>query len=185
MHAQRNPRTPRLIAIRSGTREDLARLQRKKLAPAVQRLRDSHFIMIDLFVAGLSNIEIATKMGYSLARVSQLRSDPAVKLAVEERRGEAAAHRAERNDLAYDYMTAANLKAWRTINDHFDAADEAGELVPINRALAVAADSADRVGYTKRTTNINVNVDFAAKLEAARARSDAARVIDVKATKVA
>ena len=72
--------------------------------------------------------------------------------------------------------TEVNLKALRTINEHFDKADEDGELIPLSRALSVFADTSDRVGLIKKSVSMNVNVDFAAKLEAARHRS--ARVID-------
>ena len=44
--------------------------------------------------------------------------------------------------------------------------------------LAVADSSADRVGYHKRSTKENINVDFAARLEAAITRSRSVKVIE-------
>ena len=80
-----------------------------------------------------------------------------------------------------NFLTSSRIyrKSLRTIEDHFDSADEANELVPLPRALAVASDFADRIGIAKKSINMNVNVDFAAKLEAARRRSQ--RVLDAGA----
>jgi hypothetical protein len=74
--------------------------------------------------------------------------------------------------------TEVNLKALRHLNEHFDKADEENELIPISRALAVFADTSDRVGLSKKSTNVNINVDFAAKLESARARSAKSRLVE-------
>jgi hypothetical protein len=41
--------------------------------------------------------------------------------------------------------------------------------------MAISRDAADRTGHGKVQTNMNVNVDFASKLEAARRRSAGAR----------
>jgi hypothetical protein len=41
--------------------------------------------------------------------------------------------------------------------------------------MAISRDAADRTGHGKVQTNMNVNVDFASKLEAARRRSASAR----------
>jgi pyruvate formate-lyase activating enzyme-like uncharacterized protein len=78
----------------------------------------------------------------------------------------------ESNDQFYEYIYTNGLKAQRQISEALDDADEEGSTpIPVNRLLAIAADSADRVGYTKKTTNVNINVDFAKQLEAAISRS--------------
>jgi len=81
----------------------------------------------------------------------------------------------ERDAEAFDpylEVKAANmLAAERHIADHIAELDEAGELLPVKTALAISADGADRLGYGKKQTNLNVNVDFGKALEKAIARS--------------
>jgi len=61
------------------------------------------------------------------------------------------------------------------ISDKIDAAIEADEPLPMRDLIAITSDRADRFGYGKTQRNINLNVDFAAQLEAARKRSSGAR----------
>ena len=68
------------------------------------------------------------------------------------------------------------IKAERQISEHFEVADEAGELLPLSKLDTISQGRMDRFGYGKKQTNLNVNVDFAAQLEKARQRSG--RVIE-------
>ncbi len=70
------------------------------------------------------------------------------------------------------------IAAERHIADSIAEADEAGDLLPIRTALAISADGADRLGYGKRSTNLNINADLGAALERAIARSGKGPVID-------
>lgn len=178
MIVQRNPATPRITSVRALTRADLIHLQQPSTRPRLQKLRDSHHVVARLLASGMGVAETAAASGYAANRVSILRSDPAfVELIAKYRAEDTAAWRAARDDF-YETIFSNGHKAARMIADQLDDADETDTPLPLNRLLAITADSADRVGYTKKTTNFNVNVDFAAKLEAARSRARAG-VIDV------
>jgi hypothetical protein len=73
-------------------------------------------------------------------------------------------------------MLANKLKAEVMLGDKLDAAIDGAEVMPTKDLLAISRDAADRTGHGKVQTNMNVNVDFASKLEAARRRSNAARI---------
>ena len=73
-------------------------------------------------------------------------------------------------------------KAERQISDRLDEADETGESLPIRDLVAVSRDAADRLGLGKKSTVTNLNVDFAAKLEAAIGRS--AKIIELSSSEV-
>jgi hypothetical protein len=111
----------------------------------------------------------------SLNRISMLKSDPAFSDLVAHYRGVKAADHFEAMDPVIDHLQNVQLKALRQLSDQFDAADEEGRLLPVNQLVAVATMGLDRTGYGKEQKNVNVNVDFAAQLEAARRRSTAAR----------
>lgn len=144
----------------------------------IQKIKDSHHIVARLLASGLNQIDTAARTGYSATRISILANSPAMAELIAHYRDIATAEWAANQDEYYSYIYSNGIKAQRMIADQLDDADENNETIPLNRLLSIAADSADRVGYTKKSTTLNVNVDFAAKLEAARRRSS--QVIDAE-----
>ena len=67
-------------------------------------------------------------------------------------------------------LASLNIAA-RMKRDYLEELDEAGERPTLRELHLITSDGQDRFGITKKSTNVNVNVDFAAKLEAAIARS--------------
>jgi len=179
MRIQRDHRSPRLRGVRPLERADLANLQAKSATRRITRLRDSHHMIAYLIAGGYNLRQVAEMVGYSYSRVVTLSVDPSLVDLIAEEREKRHARLDPEVDL--NFLTSSRIyrKSLRTIEDHFDSADEANELVPLPRALAVASDFADRIGIAKKSINMNVNVDFAAKLEAARRRSQ--RVLDAGA----
>lgn len=171
MNRLRNPATPYILEVRPITKDDLQGLREPSHRTPLQRLRDSHHNVARLIASGLSNIAIASRTGFSLQRIVQLKTDPAMIELIARYRDKVDEVWKESIDDYMSLATANMLKAERQISDKLDAADEAGELLPTRELIAISRDAADRFGYGKKTTNLNVNVDFAAKLEAARARS--------------
>jgi hypothetical protein len=179
MNIHRDHRSPRISAVRSMTREDLAALQKKSASTLghVMKLRDSHHKVARLLASGMNQSEVAAMTGYSANRMSLLANSPTMIELIAHYRNLVTESWKESQDEYYAYIFTNGLKAQRMISDQLDEADDSGATpVPLNRLLAIAADSADRVGYTKKSTTVNINVDFAAKLEAARRRS--MKVID-------
>lgn len=167
-----------ILGIRTLTREDLDCIKEKRNVPVVQRFRDPHHRLARLLASGLRPGEAASQAGYSLARIYILQADPSFQDLVEAYRKDVRDAYVSAEEERHKAATEVNLKALRHLNEHFDKADEEGELIPIGRALAVFADTSDRVGLSKKSLNVNVNIDFAAKLEAARTRSANARLVE-------
>lgn len=158
---------------------DLARLNEKRyVASTPQKLRDSHHMIARLAATGLRGFQIAEKLGYSRVRVNDLLNSPAMEELVANYRAKVDEAFVENADAFFDLATRNMLAAERHISDHIAELDEQGELLPIRTALAVSRDAADRFGYGKKTQNLNINVDFAAKLEAAIARSGKGPVLE-------
>ena len=163
----------RIVSVRSIKREDLARLEgpRRKIGMP-KKLRNSHHNIARYAAIGLNNKQIGERVGMSRERVGQLLKVPAME--------ELVANYRERVDEAFidgieaylELATSNMIAAERHIADRIAELDEDDELLPINDALKISRDAADRFGYGKKSTNVNVNVDFAAKLEDAIKRSD-------------
>lgn len=166
-----------VLAVRVLSKEDLERLREPRDSRhAIAKVRDPHHNLARLLVAGLSLHEAARRAGYSYNGAALLKKDPAFQELMAQYRGQVDKAWLESLDDYFELGFSNMLKAERQVAEHLDAADEAGELVPLRNLIAISGDRADRFGYHKRQTNINVNIDFAAKLERTRQRT--ARVIE-------
>lgn len=162
---------PSVTDIRPLVEADLEALRRPSAGVRLKTIRESHHKIARLLASGLPLYEVAEQTGYSYIRIHMLSKDPSIV--------ELVAH--YRNMLTEDWRDEQStfqtlamrnmVAAERQISDKLDAADEAGELLPTRELLAISSDRMDRFGYGKKNMNVNVNVDFAAKLEAAIART--------------
>ena len=172
-------RTITAAGLRPLTREDMTTLLQpihRHMIVSPDRIRESHHRVARLSAAGLKNTEIADKTGYSTQRVSQLLDSPAMKDLVTTYREMVNTAFISSTKEEYDLGRETWRKAQRLRLDKLEAA-EIGEIdIPLRELSAIAADGEDRYGVTKKSTNINLNADFAAELEAALSRS--AKVID-------
>lgn len=165
-----------VLEVRDLTRADIPTLHEpRQPVPAAKRLRDPHHRLARLFAMGLRRSQIIKRGGYSSTRVDSLSKDPAFIELVAKYRAKVDEEWAEAVDDYAEIATSNMLKAEIQLAERLEAAEEEGELLPVKELIAISRDAADRFGYGKKQTNLNINVDFAAKLEAARAR--AAKVI--------
>lgn len=171
MNAQRKAATPRVLEVRSLTEADLEYLRQPASRNVVQKLNDAHLRMARLFAQGLTNYEVAGITGYNPARVSLLRNDPAMRERVA-RLQEAAEAETVDDMVEFDAVAIHNMTAAEhMIADKIEAARDAGETLPMRELIAISSDRMDRFGYGKKNMNVNLNIDMAAKLEAAIART--------------
>jgi hypothetical protein len=174
---------PEVSDIRELTREDLAHLTVKREPVTIQTLRDNHHRIARCLASGMGVDDTAAICGMSYNRVSMLKADPSVKELIAHYRGLITADWIREQDHLASVARANMLKAEAMLSDKIDAALENNEFLPTRDLIAIAGDRMDRFGYGKVQKNININSDFAAKLEAARNRSsrvDEARVIEAE-----
>lgn len=158
--------------IRPLTREDLSEIINAPKYDVMSRIRDPHHRVARLVASGIRPYEeIARRSGYSTMRINQLTADPAFMELVARYRREIDAAFISSQDDYYEMATANMLKAERMISEKLEIAEEEGSLPPVRDLLAISRDAADRFGYGKKATNVNINVDFASKLEKAISRS--------------
>jgi len=166
--------------LRELKRADLAVLAAPRPPNALQQLRDNHHRVARALASGMSNTDVALTCGISINRVSMLKSDPAVKELIAHYRSMLTAEWLKEADPVIDFLRSNSLKAAAMLSDKLDAAAEADEFLPTRDLLGIAELGFDRTGYGKVNKNLNVNVDFAANLEAARKRSASARQIEAR-----
>jgi hypothetical protein len=165
---------PELGPIRSLAREDLALLAvRRDPVNIIQKLRDPHHRLARMLATGMRQVEVAALCGMSYNRLHVLTKDPAFQELVASYRGLVTAEFVRSQDHFMEVATSNMLKAETMLAEKLEAAEENGEFLPTRDLIAISRDAADRFGYGKKSLNVNVNVDFAAKLEEARKRSAA------------
>lgn len=158
--------------MRELTRPDLAELREPRARPpAAKRFKDSHHMVARLFARGLRQGQVANICGYSLLRIHQLEHDPAFQQLIAKYRQKVDEIFEEEVEGFVALATSNMIKAERQLADKLDQADEADETLPTRDLISISRDAADRLGFGKRQTQVNVNVDFAAQLERAIART--------------
>lgn len=171
-------KSPTIDGVEELRPEDLDGLKRGR-APAVKNLKDSHHLVARLLAIGLRPGEVAERAGYSRVRISILQADPSFQELVQHYRTVEAEAFIEARDDYYDMATKGRVQSARQMLEQLDEADESGEKIPLNTLLRIHDSLADRTGYGKRSTQVNINVDFAARLErAVKASRDANKVIE-------
>jgi hypothetical protein len=168
--------TPEISGIRVLARADLSVLLEKRPKVELKSLTDKHHRIARAVAAGLSAVDVAAICGITATRVSMLKQDQAFQELCAHYRGLVTADYIHQTDSYLEVLLANKLKAEVMLGDKLDAAIDGDEVLPTRDLMAISRDAADRTGHGKVQTNMNVNVDFAAKLEAARKRSSQARV---------
>lgn len=167
----RSVRERKIGSVRSLAVDDLQILTEKRTRPAAARFRDPHHNVARLIAAGLRLPEVAKRTGYSIGRVTMLHGDPAFQELIAYYRKLVDQTFLMATDDYFELLTSNMVKAERMIADKLDTADFDGETLPVRDLATISRDAADRLGYGKKQTTVNVNVDFAAQLERAIKRS--------------
>lgn len=143
----------------------------------IKTIRDPHHLLAKYFAMGYGTTEAAEAAGYSISRASILRNDPAFAELVEQYRSQITSRQLESVDEYYAAANRVRAKSMRLIEEKLDGINNVDE-VPFRDLALIHSDVADRTGYPKRSVAVNVNVDFAAKLDQAIARSSKAKVVN-------
>ena len=173
MNTQRHPNSPYIKSVRAMKITDVESLRQPSARPRVAKLRDSHYQMIRMFAAGLTNAEVASQMGYTVSRVSILRNSPAIREQVDRFHAHADDTAKESMDAIVRMQNEIALKGLRTTLDKI----EDGEL-PDSLVLKAVDSALDRIGYHRKSTKENVNINFAARIEQAWVASRQVKLIN-------
>lgn len=181
LHRGKIVSNPKILAVRPLTRDDLACLRDKRPPQGVTKVfKDHHHRIARLTAMGLRPAEVQAQCGLSATRWVQLKDDPAFQELVAQYRKKVDERYVDTATELFERVSANTLNAEILVSERLELALEGGEDIPLKTLLAISRDGADRVGLPKQkvTSNTNVNLDFAAMLEAAAKRSGRSNVID-------
>ena len=139
---------------------------------ALKRLSERHHALARALAAGMSPSDAAITCGYVLSRVSILQDDPAFKELLQFYRANV---EAEYRDL-HMRLSGISMDAAEILQERLE---EEPDKVSVGQLMELVKLGADRTGYgpSSSSTNINLNVGVADRLQAARARVAARRQI--------
>ena len=155
--------------------EDLAGLQddRGSQPDTIKKIRERHHALAKALVQGVKPGDAALMTGFSASRVSILQGDPTFIELLAFYRNEAS----ERFYGAQENMQALSQDA---VDELRDRLEENPEEISVNQLLDLAKFGMDRTGHGPSTKQeVNVRVGLAERLEAARNRAAASKMIDV------
>jgi hypothetical protein len=180
VRTQRNPNSPRIISVEPLTREDLQFLQEKSAVRAIDRLTARHWMLVQCFARGMTNNQIAAHMGYTASRVSVLSRDPTIMDEVAKLRKASQQEALGEIDDAQSILHKISMKGLYLSDELLDRVLDGQETITPRDLARLTELGLDRSGHGKRSMNVNVNVDFAARLEKARAIPRNVPVIDAE-----
>lgn len=146
---------------------DIACLATEKgsTASPLKRISDRHHALARNLAGGMPEGEAAIVCGYDLSRVSILKADPTFQeLLAFYRKDAQNAYRG-----MHDRLAGISLDALDVLQERLE---EDNTQFSIGQLIEVVKVGADRTGHGPQSqqTNVNVNVDIATRLEAARKR---------------
>ncbi len=161
--------------VRALTREEVGNLHtvpRARPTP-IAKLRQSHHLLAWTLATGKTQTEAARLCGMSMNRVYLLMQDPTFSELLARCCAEVIAAKSEAILAAEAEFTTLQVMNRNMAERQLMDALEDSESTPLPPVILnrIAVDRMDRTGYGRHTTTTNVNIGFAAKLEAAITRS--------------
>lgn len=168
--------------VRELTPEDLAMLteergeQKPKQLSTLSMLSERHRNLARLIAMGKTDWECSIITGYTISRISLLKSDPAMKNLI--------SHYREDKDIVYiqaqEKMAQANSTALDVLQERLENPEHVAEMSDA-QLLKIIESTADRSGLGPTTkSEVSVNVNIADRLEAARKRVHDAKMAEAK-----
>lgn len=148
---------------------DIALLGEEKgsKAPPLKRLSERHHALARCLAQGMAPGDAAITCGYVASRVSILQADPAFQELL-------AFYRQDVNSKYLDMhsvLAGLSLDAAMELRERLETDVEAEEKkVSVGQLIELTKLGADRTGFGPQSSQVNVNVDLAGRLQAARER---------------
>lgn len=176
----RSPKAVTAEIVRELDVTDLALLSEEKgsRAQPLKRISERHHALARLLAEGVPPGDAAIISGYDPSRVSILQADPAFNELVVFYRKDVTR---DASDLRKE-MYGLSMDAARVLRDKLE---ESHEDFSIGQLMEVVKLGADRTGNgpSSTTTNLNVNVNLASRLESARKRVAERQALVIEGTK--
>lgn len=163
------------VQVRELDEVDIALLQEERgtSAPPLKRLSERHHALARCLASGMGDSDAAITCGYVLSRVSILKADPAFQELL-------AFYRQDVNSKYLDMhgvLAGLSLDAAMELRERLEADSQVDEkTMSVGQLIELTKLGADRTGFGPQSSQLNVNVDLAGRLEAARKRVEQRRL---------
>lgn len=182
----RSMKTIEAELVRPLSEEDLAMLtdergtQKPKTLSSLSMLSERHRNLARLLAMGKPNWECAIITGYTESRISILKSDPAMQNLIK--------HYSEEKDIVYvqaqEKIAQVASTALDVLQDRLEDPEHVAKMSD-GQLLQIAEFATDRSGLGPSSkSEVQVNINIADRLEAARKRAQEARLIEAKAVEI-
>lgn len=157
--------------VRELTPEDLLAAGGLRSAPVTQplaKLRDRHHALARALSTGMSHVEASVVTGYTPERIHQLSNDPAFTELLDFYRGQT-------TEAVIDLTARMTVLSSDAVNELQDRLEVTPENFTNKELIELVKTTADRTGHgpSPSSTQVNINVQLADRLAAARARAQA------------
>lgn len=152
----------------------LLREERGVKAPALKRLSERHHALARCLASGMEEADAAITCGYVASRVSILKADPAFQELL-------VFYRQNVNSKYLDMhgvLAGLSLDAAAELRERLELDIEAEDKkITVGQLMELTKLGADRTGFGPQSSQLNVNVDLAGRLQAARERVAQRRLV--------
>lgn len=142
-------------------------------APPLKRLSERHHALARCLASGMEDGDAAITCGYVISRVSILKADPAFRELL-------AFYRQDVNSKYLDMhgvLAGLSLDAAMELRERLEAdAQVEDKTMSVGQLIELTKLGADRTGFGPQSSQLNVNIDLASRLEAARKRVEQRRL---------
>lgn len=143
---------------------ELLAVEKGSVAQPLKRISERHHALARALASGQDHKQAGAIYGYSESRISILLSDPAFTELL-------SFYRAEDTEVVRDLSVKMAEVASTATDILIERLEDDPDKFTIGQLHETIKLTADRTGYGPQTqTNVNVNVDFASRLQAARQR---------------
>lgn len=165
----RAAKTPSAVVLRELDGADLALLETEKgvKASPLKRLGERHHALARCLASGMSPGQAAITCGYTGSRVSILQDDPAFKELLDFYRADVT----EKYLDMHGVLAGLSLDAAMALRERLEEDAQLDEpKMSVGQLTELVKLGADRTGFGPQSSQVNVNVDLAGRLQAARER---------------
>lgn len=131
----------------------------------IKKLRERHHALARALASGMTDLAASNCTGYEPSYIAILRSDPTFKNLIRE-------YIRQKDEVWLDVnerLKTMGLTASEIIQDRME---EEPEKIPTSQLMEIAKAGMDRTGYgpSSQNTQVNVNLNYASRVEAGRKR---------------
>lgn len=163
------------VQVRELDETDIMLLQEEKgtRPPPLKRLSERHHALARCLASGMAEGDAAITCGYVLSRVSILKADPAFQELLVFYRQSVEAKYLDMHGV----LAGLSLDAATELRERLEADMQADEkTLSTGQLIELTKLGADRTGFGPQSSQVNVNVDLAGRLQAARERVQQRRI---------